>query len=404
MFVAIKTRETNMKQKTFTLLIFFLLTFVGIESLKAQQNKDKQDETIFVWGRDINTKFVQYVADLTKKEHPKICYLPTASGDNPDNIKYWENICNRLQLDTIILKVWVSSSEKNQSFEDILLNSDAIVVGGGNTLNMLGIWKAQGIDTILEKALKNGIILSGGSAGSICWFQNGISDSRPVNLSIVKGLGFLPFSNCPHYSQEARKDLYHQMIKDGKMNSGYATDGLAGILFKNGKAVKSVSQSDIHNSYFVNLKKGKIKETKLKSEILLRKNALPEGSYSSQSIKKKIKDLLDSDDSSSPISGYVSEMKTLKLNKENISESEKVKVLDIGVEKIFIYKNKIAGVVNDAFLDSFGYGMWYFYNCNGVWKSMGEDIGGKTIFESEITFREKAETIIKRAEEKLNCH
>ncbi len=404
MFVAIKTRETNMKQKTFTLLIFFLLTFVGIESLKAQQNKDKQDETIFVWGRDINTKFVKYVADLTKKEHPKICYLPTASGDNPDNIKYWENICNRLQLDTIILKVWVSSSEKNQSFEDILLNSDAIVVGGGNTLNMLGIWKAQGIDTILEKALKNGIILSGGSAGSICWFQNGISDSRPINLSIVKGLGFLPFSNCPHYSQEARKDLYHQMIKDGKMNSGYATDGLAGILFKNGKAVKSVSQSDIHNSYFVNLKKGKIKETKLKSEILLRKNALPEGSYSSQSIKKKIKDLLDSDDSSSPISGYVSEMKTLKLNKENISESEKVKVLDIGVEKIFIYQNKIAGVVNDAFLDSFGYGMWYFYNCNGVWKSMGEDIGGKTIFESEITFREKAETIIKRAEEKLNCH
>ena len=404
MFEAIKTRETNMKQKTFTLLIFFLLTFVGIESLKAQQYKDKQDETIFVWGRDINTKFVQYVADLTKKEHPKICYLPTASGDNPDNIKYWENICNRLQLDTIILKVWVSSSEKNQSFEDILLNSDAIVVGGGNTLNMLGIWKAQGIDTILEKALKNGIILSGGSAGSICWFQNGISDSRPVNLSIVKGLGFLPFSNCPHYSQEARKDLYHQMIKDGKMNSGYATDGLAGILFKNGKAVKSVSQSDIHNSYFVNLKKGKIKETKLKSEILLRKNALPEGSYSSQSIKKKIKDLLDSDDSSSPISGYVSEMKTLKLNKENISESEKVKVLDIGVEKIFIYKNKIAGIVNDAFLDSFGYGMWYFYNCNGVWKSMGEDIGGKTIFESEITFREKAETIIKRAEEKLNCH
>ena len=259
MFEAIKTRETNMKQKTFTLLIFFLLTFVGIESLKAQQNKDKQDETIFVWGRDINTKFVQYVADLTKKEHPKICYLPTASGDNPDNIKYWENICNRLQLDTIILKVWVSSSEKNQSFEDILLNSDAIVVGGGNTLNMLGIWKAQGIDTILEKALKNGIILSGGSAGSICWFQNGISDSRPVNLSIVKGLGFLPFSNCPHYSQEARKDLYHQMIKDGKMNSGYATDGLAGILFKNGKAVKSVSQSDIHNSYFVNLKKEKLK-------------------------------------------------------------------------------------------------------------------------------------------------
>ena len=143
------------------------------------------------------------------------------------------------------------------------------------------------------------------------------------------------------------------MIKEGKMNSGYATDELAGILFKNGKAVKAISQSDIHNSYFINLEKGKIKETKLKSEILLRKNALPESSYSSQSIQKKIKDLSDSDDSSSPIGAYVSEMRTLKLNKENISEPEKNEVLDIGIEKIFMYQNKIAGVVNNAYLDSY---------------------------------------------------
>ncbi len=75
--VAIKIRETNMKLRAFTLLIFLLFTFVGIESLKAQQNTDKQNETIFIWGGDINTKFVQYVAELTNKEKPKICYLPT---------------------------------------------------------------------------------------------------------------------------------------------------------------------------------------------------------------------------------------------------------------------------------------------------------------------------------------
>ncbi len=392
-----------MKLRPFTLLIFLLFTFLGFERLKAQQNNDEQEKTIFIWGGDINTKFVQYVADLTKKEKPRICYLPTASGDNPDNIKYWGRICNTLQLDTLILKVWVSSSEKNQSFDEILLSSDAIVVGGGNTLNMLGIWKAQGIDTILEKALKNGIILSGGSAGSICWFQNGISDSRPVNLSVVKGLGFLPYSNCPHYSQESRKDLYQQMIKDGEMNSGYATDELAGILFKNGKAVKFISQSDIHNSYFVNREEGVIKEIKLKSEILLSKNAIPEGSYSCQTVQKKIIDLLDYNDSSSPISAYISEMKTFKLNNENVNESERNKALEIGIETVFIYENKIAGVVNNAYLNSFGYGMWYFYNCHGVWTSMGEDIGGKTIFESEIKFREKAKKIINLAEEKLNC-
>ncbi len=391
-----------MKQRTFFLLIVLLFTIIGVGSLIAQQNIKKQDEIIFTWGGDINLKFVQYVGDLTKKENPKICYLPTASADNPDNIKYWENICNTLKLDTTILKVWVSSSAENQSFEKILLNSDAIVVGGGNTLNMLGIWKAQGIDTILKKALKSGIILSGGSAGSICWFRKGISDSRPVNLSIVDGLGFLPYSNCPHYSQESRRNLYHQMIKEGKMTPGYATDELAGILFKNGKALEFISQSDIHNSYFVNLENGKIKETKLKSKILLRKNALPEGSYSAQLIKKKINNLMNVSDKSSPLSAYVSEMKTLKLSKENISKSEKNRVLNIGVEKIFIYKNKIAGIVNDAYINSFGYGMWYFYNYNGTWTSMGEDIGGKTVFESEIKFREKAETIMKLAEEKLS--
>lgn len=393
-----------MKLRTFPLLLLLVFIVARVESIKAQDATSTTEENIFVFGGDINLKFVQYVVDLTKKENPRICYVPTASADNQDNIKYWGNICKTLNIEPIILKVWVSSSEKNQSFEDILLNSDAIIVGGGNTLNMLGIWKAQGIDAILKSALKRGIILAGGSAGSICWFQDGISDSRPVSLSIVDGLGILPYSNCPHYSQEARKDLYFQMIKEKKMSSGYASDELAGILFKNGKAVEFVSQSDNHNSYFVSMENGEIISTKMESKILLRKNALPEGTYSSLVISKKINDLLDLNDKSKPLNAYVSEIKTVQLNKDSISESERNRLLNIGVEKVFIYKNEIAGVVNDAYLNSFGYGMWYFYNCNGIWTSLGEDIGGATVFESEITFREKAEILIKRAEEKLICH
>ncbi|MFA7289448.1 MAG: peptidase E [Melioribacteraceae bacterium] len=320
-----------MKQTIILVIVLFAFIVTGSTDLMAQNTTTKTDETIFVFGGDINLKFVQYVMDLTKKENPKICYLPTASGDNPDNIKYWGNICNILKIDPIILKVWVSSSEKNQSFEDILLNSDAVIVGGGNTLNMLGIWKAQGIDTILKKALKKGIVLAGGSAGSICWFQKGISDSRPVNLSIVDGLAILPYSNCPHYSEEARNNLYHQMIKEKKMSSGYASDELAGILFKNGKAIEFVSQSDIHNSYFVIIKKGEIISTKMESKILLNKNALPENSYNSLPVSKKINDLLDLNDKSEPLNAYVSEIKTVQLNKENISESERNRVLNIGI-------------------------------------------------------------------------
>lgn len=110
-----------MKQRTIFFLLFLVL-IAGTDTIKAQDTATKTEENIFVFGGDINLKFVQYVFGLTKKEKPKICYLPTASADNPNNIKYWENICNTLKIDTIILKVWVSSSEKNQSFEDILLN------------------------------------------------------------------------------------------------------------------------------------------------------------------------------------------------------------------------------------------------------------------------------------------
>lgn len=392
-----------MKRTILTFLALAMFFVIGIENVKAQQNINKNNETIFIWGGDINLKMVEYIANLTKKESPKICYLPTASADNQDNIKYWERICNTLKLDTIILKVWVSSSKNNQSFEDILLNTDAIVVGGGNTLNMLGIWRAQGIDIILKDALNKGIIVAGGSAGSICWFQNGISDSRPINLSVVDGLGVLPYSNCPHYSQGDRRELYHQMIIERQIPFGYANDELAGILFKNGKAAEFVSQSDNHNSYFVNVEKGKIKSQKLDSKIILRNNALPEGCYSSLTVDKKINDLLYVNDTYSPLNAYMMEIKTTQLNNPGMDELKKNKILDINVPKIFLYNNKIAGVVNDAYLDSFGYGLWYFYNCKGVWTSMGEDIGGATVFESEITFREKAGIIIKRAEEKLNC-
>ena len=94
----------------------------------------------------------------------------------------------------------------------------------------------------------------------------------------------------------------------------------------------------------------------------------------------------------------MTEQKNVRLKKEGIAETERDAVLNIGIEKIFIYDNKLAGVVNDAYIKSFGYGLWYFYNCNGVWKSVGEDIGGETVFESEITFREKAANMIARAE------
>jgi len=130
-----------------------------------------------------------------------------------------------LPLRPYVLRTFINSSPDQKTFEEQILNYDAIIFGGGNTLNMLAIWKAQGIDTVLRKAYDEGIVLAGGSAGSLCWFTGGYSDSRPKQLSIVYGLGFLNFSHCPHYHSEPdKKPLYQQAILEGKLKEGYACE------------------------------------------------------------------------------------------------------------------------------------------------------------------------------------
>ncbi|MDE3743258.1 peptidase E [Maribacter polysaccharolyticus] len=228
-----------------------------------------QDQYIFPYGSGPSKSFIKEIIKLTGKERPKICYLPTASGDSERSIIRWYELVHDLSVEPSVQRVWISSYNQKVSFEETLLGMDAIVVGGGNTLNMIAIWKAQGIDTVLKKALEKGIVLAGGSAGSLCWFENGTTDSRPKALSVVEGLGFLPFSHCPHYdSEEYRRPLYHKNIENGIFKPGYAMDNHAGIIFKNGEPFKVVSMDEKHNSYFVSLKDGKIVEEKLESVIL----------------------------------------------------------------------------------------------------------------------------------------
>lgn len=365
----------------FRYLVAFAALFAGLFATNAQ------DKRIFVWGGDIDLKFTRYVAELTGKEKPRICYVPTASGDHPDHIDYWNRICHALNIDTLVLRVWVSASPENSSFEEQLLGSDAIVVGGGNTLNMMGIWKAQGIDKVLAKALDRGIVLSGGSAGSICWFEGGISDSRPVDWGFVEGLGFLPYSNCPHYSQEVRRDLYDSLIGQRKIGPGYAFDERAGILFVNGRVAKVVTQSDRHHVYYVGRHRGAVTVEKLDADFLVARGALPEGAYEVVDVNKKVREL-EAEGETSPLSAYVTTLRNVY--------GKNLSYLDSKVNKIFLFNDEIAGVVNDQYLDSMGvYSVWYFYNRNGVWENAGEDFGGGTVLESEIAFREKAERILR---------
>lgn len=240
-----------------------------IITLFCMATSKSQNKTIFITGGAFGKQYIQYVATLTNKQNPKICFVPTASADNPYAINGFYSACEELQVRPYILRTFINSNPSQKSWEETIMGMDAIIVGGGSTLNMMAIWKAQGIDTVLKKAYDKGIVMSGGSAGSLCWFLDGSTDSRPKELSVVECLGFLNFSHSPHYHAEpARRPLYHQLILQGKLKPGYACDDRAGLLFVNGTLKRSVSLSEDNNSYFVSVVDGKIKEELIPSEIL----------------------------------------------------------------------------------------------------------------------------------------
>lgn len=133
----------------------------------------------------------------------------------------------------------------------------------------MAIWKAQGMDIALRKAWENGVVLGGGSAGMLCWFEHGTTDSRPGKLSTVEGLGLISGSSCPHYHAESeRKPLYWSKIKNGEYKSGYACDDRAGIYFENEQVKQVVSLDKDSNAYFVSLEGNEIRETAFQKIVL----------------------------------------------------------------------------------------------------------------------------------------
>lgn len=209
---------------------------------------------------------MRYFIGLTGKPNPKVCLLPTASGDSSDGIVAWYDVMNLLECRPRHLRLFQTS--RVEDFEAYLLDMDAIYVGGGNTLNMLAIWKEQGIDRALEKAAKKGIVLGGGSAGSICWFEAGCSDSRPGKLTAVNGMGWLPGSHCPHFGDEKRRTAYSDLILHGDLQDGIAIDDGAAVLYEDGRRVRVVASVPKAKATLVKKQDGKIDSTILEAELL----------------------------------------------------------------------------------------------------------------------------------------
>lgn len=222
---------------------------------------------ILIAGGGFNTPFIRYMAELTGKERPKICYLPTASADSQAGTLTFFRNCAPLNVEPSMQESFIASTRQSRSWEEVFLSVDAIVVSGGNTLNQQAIWHAQGIDVVLREAWDRGIVLGGASAGSLCWFEEGTTDSRPKELTIVKCLGFLRGSHSPHYDAEpGRRPLYHKLIGSGEMKAGYACDNNAGLYFEDNEVRRVVSARDGAKCYHVSLVGGQVVERVLEPE------------------------------------------------------------------------------------------------------------------------------------------
>jgi peptidase E len=224
---------------------------------------------ILIAGGGFTTPFIRYMAELTGKPRPKLLYLPTASADSPGGIINWYRYCSPLNVEASHQISFIASTQQSRSWEEVLLSVDGIVCSGGNTLNQQAIWRAHGIDAILREAWDRGIVLGGASAGSLCWFEEGTTDSRPKELSTVQCLGLLKGSHSPHYDAEpGRRPLYQKLIASGQMKPGYACDNDAGIYFEDNVVRRVVAARDGAKAYYVSVESGKAVEKVMEPERL----------------------------------------------------------------------------------------------------------------------------------------
>jgi dipeptidase E len=224
---------------------------------------------ILIAGGGFGTPFIRYMAELTGKPRPKLLYLPTASADSATSTLAWYRSCAPLNVEPSDQASFIASTRQDRSWEEVLLSVDGIVCSGGNTLNQQAIWKAQGIDLVLRQAWDRGIVLGGASAGSLCWFEEGTTDSRPKELTIVHGLGLLKGSHSPHYDAEKdRRPLYHTLIGSGQLKPGYACDNNAGIYFEDNEVKRVVASRAGAKAYYVSVVNGKVAERVLEPEMI----------------------------------------------------------------------------------------------------------------------------------------
>ena len=214
------------------------------------------------FGRNPNEPIIEnYILNLSDSQKPNITFFPTASAENSDYIVNFYTAFSGLNCNA----KHISLFKNTPNLESIIIDSDIIYIGGGNTKSMLAVFKEWNLDKLLLKAYKDGKILAGVSAGAICWFDQGITDSWEDGLRVLDCMGILKGVCCPHYDGEVdRKPSVEKFLKSNEIDACFCIEDGAAIHYQNNRFKTAVAFYQNKNAYEVKLNRGSIKETPLK--------------------------------------------------------------------------------------------------------------------------------------------
>jgi peptidase E len=213
-----------------------------------------------------DSPLVDYVLGAAERARPHVCFVPTAGGDALPSVAMFYRACASRDCEPSDLPLF---DRAGSALRDQLLAQDLIWVGGGNTANLLAIWRTHGVDSVMREAWQAGIVLSGTSAGMICWFEASITDSFGPQLApLDDGLGFLPGSACPHYDGEARRrPVYREAVAAG-FPPGYAADDQVALRFDGVELAECVSGREGASGWRVERDGAQVVERPLETRLL----------------------------------------------------------------------------------------------------------------------------------------
>jgi peptidase E len=199
-----------------------------------------------------NTLMERFVLSLARSaQPPRVCYLGTASGDDPGYVARFYRVFTSLGTRPTDLGLFDRTVGDLECF---VLAQDVVYVGGGNTASLLAVWRAHGLDRVLRRAWSEGVVMCGMSAGMNCWFEGSVTDSfdRGRLAPLHDGLGLLPGTACPHYDGEPeRRPTYTRLVAAGELGDGWAADDGAGLVFAGRELAEVVTSRPEARAYRV---------------------------------------------------------------------------------------------------------------------------------------------------------